>query len=148
MPVLLILVILPLIEIGLFVVIGGLIGVWGVLALVILGALVGVALLRGRLARIPALLRTGDDPARLLAQGAMTAMGAVLLIAPGFLTDIIGLTLLLPPVQRAVARRFAHAVPQHRHETTVIDGEFVVHEPPSANPPTDPPHRLRPPSGH
>jgi UPF0716 protein FxsA len=148
MPVLLILILVPLIEIALFVAVGGWIGVWGVLSLVVLGALVGVGLLRGRLARVPALLQAGGDPARLLAQGAMTAIGAVLLIAPGFLTDILGLALLLPPVQRAIARRLARAAPQGRWQATVIDGEYRVHdaEPPGPHPDETAP-RLRPPPG-
>lgn len=154
MPVLLILVALPLIEIGLFVVIGGQIGVWAVLALVVLGALVGVGLLRGRLARIPVLLRAGGDPGRLLAQGAFTAIGAVLLIAPGFLTDTLGLILLLPPVQRAITRRFAPlaarggVVHPATARGTVIDGDYVVQNPDGDAEPPDAAPRLRPPPGH
>jgi UPF0716 protein FxsA len=154
MPVLLILILLPLIEIALFVAVGGWIGVWGVLALVVLGALLGVALLRGRLARVPVLLRAGGDPARLLAEGAMTAVGAVLLIAPGFLTDVVGLALLLPPVQRAVARRFAGSTRTTRWQGTVIDGDYVVRDPQdrdsdrNGEQDNDDPPRLRPPPRH
>lgn len=147
MPVLLFLILVPLIEIALFVAVGGWIGVWGVLSLVVLGALVGVGLLRGRLARVPVLLRAGGDPARLLAQGALTAIGAVLLIAPGFLTDILGLALLLPPMQRAIARRVARAAPQAQwgvyRQDTVIDGEYEVRDPEAEA--QDAP-RLRPPN--
>jgi len=146
MPVLLFLIAVPLIEIGLFVVVGGQIGVWAVLALVVLGALLGLSLLRGRMARLPVLLRAGGDPARLLAQGAMTALGAVLLIAPGFLTDALGLVLLLPPVQRALARRFAPVASHPRHRGDVIDGDYVVQDP--TPPDTDLPRHPRQPPGH
>lgn len=129
MPILLILILLPLVEIALFVAIGGRIGVWPVLALVVLGALTGVAALRGRLAQLQGLTRAPEDPARLLAAGALTAMGAALLILPGFLTDALGLVLLLPPVQRWVADRVLPRMTVHRSRATVIEGEFTVHDP-------------------
>ena len=129
MPILLILVLLPLVEIALFVAIGGRIGVWAVLALVVLGALAGVAILRGRLARLQALSHASEDPARLLAGGALTALGAALLIAPGFLTDALGLVLLLPPVQRLVADRLMPRTRVWQSRTTVIEGDYVVEDP-------------------
>lgn len=138
MPFLLVLIVLVLAEIALFVWVGGVIGVWGVLALVLLSALVGIAALRGRMARLPGLARAGADPAALLTGGAMTALGAGLLILPGFLGDLAGLALLLPPVQaavqRAVAARLGRGV---AWKATVIEGEFVVHDP-APDAPTDP----------
>lgn len=150
MPLLLVLVLLMLAEIALFVAVGGVIGVWGVLGLVVLSALAGVAILRGRLARIGVLLRAGDDPARLLAQGAFTAMGAMLLILPGFLTDAVGLLLLVPPVQRLITARIA---PRAHVRTArwdgVIEGEFVVEDPPGRASDSAPhPDRPRLPPGH
>lgn len=133
MPLLLALIALPLIEIALFVWVGGRIGVWPVLALVILGALVGIGVLRGRMARLPELARAGTDPGALLAGGAMTALGAFLLILPGFLTDALGLALLLPPVQRAIARRLGRGMARGKAawQTTIIEGEYEVREPPA-----------------
>lgn len=131
MPLLLALIALPLVEIALFVVIGGRIGVLPVIALVLLGALAGVAVLRGRLARLPELARAGADPGALLAGGAMTALGAVFLILPGFLTDALGLALLLPPVQGAIARQLERGMArgQTAWETTIIEGEFQRRDP-------------------
>jgi UPF0716 protein FxsA len=130
MPLLLMLIAVPLVEIALFVWIGGRIGVAAVLALVVLSALLGIAILRGRLARLPDLVRTGAEPVTLLAAGAMTGLGAALLILPGFLTDALGLALLLPPVQRAVAARLGRrsAAAGATWRTTVIEGDYVVHE--------------------
>jgi len=129
MPILVLLLLVPLVEIALFVAVGGWIGVWGVLALVVLGALAGVALLRGRLARIPELLQAGGDPQRLLAGGALGGLAALLLIAPGFLTDVLGLVLLLPPVQRALLARLAPGPAGWRMRATVIEGEYTVTDP-------------------
>ena len=146
MPVLLVLIVLPLVEIALFVAIGGQIGIWGVLGLTILGALIGVGVLRGRLSRLPVLLRAGVDPATLLAGGALTVLGAGLLILPGFLTDALGLILLLPPVQRAVAARLARTARRaDGWQTTIIEGEYAVRDPAAPDPHTP---RLRPPPGH
>lgn len=145
MPVLLFLIALPLIEIALFVAVGARIGVWGVLGLVVLSAFLGIVILRGRMARIPVLLRAGAEPASLLAGGAMTAMGALLLIIPGFLTDIAGLVLLLPPVQRALAARLGRGTRTDGWQTTIIEGDYVVREP---GEPADPPRVLHPPRGH
>jgi len=138
MPILLFLVLIPLVEIALFVAVGGWIGVWPVLALVVLAALAGVAILRGRLAQLQALTRIPEDPARLLAGGAMTAVGAALLIIPGFLTDALGLVLLLPPVQRMVADRLMPRTATWQARTTVIEGEYVVHNPEPPGPDADP----------
>lgn len=137
----------PLIEIGLFVWIGGAIGVWSTLAWVVLTAVAGVFLLRYQAARGAMLLRGGLGrpklPEGMPVAGLMRGLAAVLLILPGFLTDALGILLLLPPVQALVSasvmRRFAifgggqasGAAPK-RSETEVIDGEWIE-VPPEAN---------------
>lgn len=102
---------LPLIEISLFVVIGGWIGLWPTLAIVIGTAALGVWLLKqeGERARsgLRASLNAGRSPTAMLAGGAFRAVAAMLLILPGFLTDTIGLLLLLPPVQHWVSSRLS-----------------------------------------
>lgn len=133
MPLLLLFVALPLIEIALFVVVGGQIGVLGVIGLIILSAFVGLSVLRGQQARIM-LVQQGVlrlSPGALLAEGAFRLLAGVLLIAPGFLTDALGLVLLVPPVQRAIlgglAARAQGARPGPQDD--IIDGEFRVHDP-------------------
>ncbi|MCB5408756.1 FxsA family protein [Pseudogemmobacter faecipullorum] len=111
----------PLIEIGLFVVIGGEIGLWPTLAWVLLTAVAGVLLLKFTAARGMMLLRGGMDPAALRdgapVTGLLRGLAALLLILPGFLTDTLGLVLLLltavPPLrqklQASVMRRVVPA---------------------------------------
>jgi len=96
----------PLIEIGLFIQVGGAIGLWPTLAIVVLSAIVGTALMRsqglhviGQLQRALSELR---DPTEPLANGAMILFAGALLITPGFFTDTIGLLLLIPPVRRFI----------------------------------------------
>lgn len=100
---------LPFLEIAGFVVVGSRIGVLATLGLVVASGLLGAVLLRvqgfGVMARIRQEVDAGRDPGRELANGVMLLAAAILLIIPGFVTDIIGLLLFLPPV-RAMAWRF------------------------------------------
>lgn len=105
---------LPLIEIALFVVIGGAIGVWPTLAWVVLTAVLGVVILK-RVARLGAISFDRDvkalrDPMSPVAGRALTIVAAGLLILPGFFTDTLGLLLLLPPVQGLLIGYFARRV--------------------------------------
>ncbi|MEZ5798648.1 MAG: FxsA family protein [Paracoccaceae bacterium] len=121
----------PLVEIGLFVVIGGWIGLWATLAWVVLSAVLGVLVLRIQAARQAIALRSGlsglRDPARLAAGGMLGMLGGVLLILPGFLTDAVGALLLLPPVQALIGRFVAARVVVVRQGSAgdVIDGDFT-----------------------
>lgn len=97
------LLLLPLIEIAGFVLVGRQLGVLPTLGLVIAGGIAGSILLRiqgfGALNRIRKELDAGRDPGRELAHGAMILVAGVLLLIPGFFTDIIGLLLFIPPVR-------------------------------------------------
>lgn len=94
---------LPLLEIAGFVVVGQAIGALATVGLVVASTVAGSLLLRhqglGVMARVRAETEAGRDPSRQLAHGAMIVLAAVLLIVPGFLTDILALLLLLPPVR-------------------------------------------------
>lgn len=100
---------LPFLEIAGFVVVGSHIGVLWTLALVILAGVLGAVLLRvqgfGSMARIRTELAAGRDPSQELANTVMILVAGVLLLIPGFITDIFGLLLFLPPV-RQLAWRF------------------------------------------
>jgi UPF0716 protein FxsA len=100
---------LPFLEIAGFVIVGRQVGVLYTLALVIASGVLGAMLLRiqgfGVMSRVRKELDAGQDPSRQLAHGAMILVAGVLLLIPGFVTDIIGLLLFLPPV-RDLAWRF------------------------------------------
>lgn len=97
---------LPLIEIAGFVLIGNAIGLWPTLALVILTSLIGAVLLRRQgvsvLQEANRESQEGKLPGRSLVSGAMVVVAGVLLILPGFFTDIIGLLLFIPPVRHFI----------------------------------------------
>jgi UPF0716 protein FxsA len=103
-PILLLLV--PAVEIAVFIKVGQAIGAWKVLALVFLSAILGAALLRyqsiGVIRRLDRDLKQGRTPDANLFDGFLIVVGGVLLIVPGFVTDIIGLLLMIPLVRRLV----------------------------------------------
>jgi UPF0716 protein FxsA len=100
---------LPLLEIAAFVVVGSKIGVLWTIALVLLASIAGSILLRiqgfGAINRIRSELDAGRNPGRELAHGAMIMLAGILLLIPGFITDVVGLLLFIPPV-RDLAWRF------------------------------------------
>lgn len=94
---------LPLLEIAGFVVVGRQVGALATVGLVLASSIAGALLLRhqgfGVMTQIRAEMDAGRDPSGQLAHGAMIVLAAILLIIPGFITDIIGLLLFLPPIR-------------------------------------------------
>lgn len=99
-------VIVPIVEIGLFIQVGGAIGLWPTLLIVVLTAFAGTMLMRAQgmmtLNRLQASMSDGSNPADPMAQGAMVLVAGVLLLTPGFFTDAVGFALLMPPVRRVL----------------------------------------------
>jgi len=108
MALFLILLIVPIVEIALFIEIGGAIGTWPTVGIVVLTALIGSILLRQQglsaLRSAEGRLIAGEAPGGLLAEGAMILFAGALLLTPGFFTDGVGFALLIPPVRRALWR--------------------------------------------
>jgi UPF0716 protein FxsA len=94
---------LPLLEIAGFVIVGRQVGALATIGLVLASSVAGALLLRhqgfGVMTRVRAEMDAGRDPSRQLAHGVMIVLAAILLIVPGFITDIFGLLLFLPPVR-------------------------------------------------
>jgi len=102
------LLVVPMAEIAAFVVIGGQIGVWATLGMVLLTAIIGSFLLRwqgiGLFNRINAEMRANHIPGRDLVHGVMILIAGVLLLTPGFVTDSLGFLLFVPAVRDSVWR--------------------------------------------
>ena len=96
----------PLIEIALFVMLGNAIGLWPTLLGVLVTAFVGSIVLRYQgitlLNEIRGTMAQGMLPARALAEAMMVAIAGVLLLTPGYFTDVLGLLLLIPPIRLAI----------------------------------------------
>jgi UPF0716 protein FxsA len=105
-------IVVPVVELYVIIQIGQLIGVWPTLALLLADALLGSLLLRhqgrGAWRRFNTAIEERRFPAREVADGLMIAIGGTLLLTPGFITDIFGLILLIPPT-RAIVRRLSRA---------------------------------------
>ena len=89
--------------------VGGYIGAWPTIALVMITAVIGVTLLRiqglSTLTRGVGRLQGGEIPAREMVEGLLLAVAGALLLTPGFVTDGIGFILLTPPLRAAIADR-------------------------------------------
>ena len=108
-PVLVLLfIVVPIVELYVIIQVGEAIGVWWTLALLIADSVAGSWLMRtqGRAAwrRFQAALSEGRVPARETLDGVLVIFGGAFLLAPGFVTDVVGALLLAPPT-RALVRR-------------------------------------------
>jgi UPF0716 protein FxsA len=100
-------IVVPILELFVILQIGDLIGLWWTLALLVADSILGSMLMRsqGRAAwrRFNEAIERGRPPAREVLDGVLVIFGGALLLTPGFVTDVAGLFLLLPPT-RAIAR--------------------------------------------
>ena len=107
-------IIVPLVEIAFFVVIGNTIGLWPTLAGVLVTAVAGSLILRWQGLQLINEIRTsmgaGRLPARALADAMMVAVAGVLLLTPGYFSDLIGILLLIPPIRTLIYRFLASRV--------------------------------------
>jgi len=110
--------VVPFAELYVLLQVGHAIGALNTLALLILVSMVGAWLAKreglGVIRRTQQALDAGRMPGRELTDGFLILLAAALMITPGFLTDIVGILLLLPPVRagmrRALRRYFAHRI--------------------------------------
>ncbi|PAR55564.1 membrane protein FxsA [Vibrio metoecus] len=104
----------PVIEIALFIQVGGVLGVWPTIALVLLTAMVGASLVRSQglqtLLTVQQRLAQGQLPAQQILEGVMLAVAGVLLLTPGFFTDILGMLVLLPAPRAYLAKQLMSRV--------------------------------------
>jgi len=102
------LLIIPILEIGVFIAIGKEIGLWPTLGLIVVTAFIGTLLLRHqgfRLVReIRAKADAGELPGRELVHGVMLLAAGILLLTPGFVTDTCGFLLFFPTVRDRIWR--------------------------------------------
>lgn len=145
--------IVPLIEIALFIQVGGIIGLWWTLAIVILTAALGTFLVRSQGLAVMEQLRGSfenlNDPTEPLAHGAMVLFSGALLLTPGFFTDAVGFALMVPGIRGKIyqfvrARVTVQSVqygPQSGQtkesaDSSVIDADYEELEPSDQNGPS------------
>ena len=135
-------IVVPVVELYVIVQVGGQIGVLNTIGLLILMSLVGSWLMRREGAKAWRAFRdateSGRVPAKEVADGFLVLLGGALLITPGFVSDLLGLVLLLPPTRALVRRsavkivmsRFtvvsvARDVHRRRADARIVEGEAV-----------------------
>lgn len=99
---------IPLLEIYLLITVGGIIGAWPTIGLVLLTAVVGAMMLRQQgfatAQRVQAELAQGQIPAVAMMEGVVLLFSGALLLTPGFFTDAIGFLCLIPHFRQAMIR--------------------------------------------
>jgi UPF0716 protein FxsA len=151
----------PILEIALFIQVGGWLGLWPTLGIVVLTALAGTILVRTQgletVRRLKRNLAEGRDPVSPIAHGALILVAGVLLLTPGFFTDAVALALLVPPVRAALiawgAARLTVVVagprPPPRNGTgpgpETVEGDYEVLDPPPPGTPRGRPEKVAPP---
>jgi UPF0716 protein FxsA len=124
LPLVLVFIVVPIVEIYVIIQVGQTIGALWTIALLVADSILGSVLMRsqGRAAwrRFNEAVAVGRVPAREVLDGVLVIFGGALLLTPGFVTDVFGLSFLLPPsravIRRLLVRRFA--------------GRFTVSRPP------------------
>lgn len=118
-----ILLVVPIVEIAVFIAIGDQIGIFYTLLMIFVTAILGSILLRIEgfkvLGKIQQEMAAGRMPAAELTSGVMILIAGVLLLTPGFVTDGLGFLLFLPPVRAAIRAFLASRV-----KMKVMGGQF------------------------
>jgi UPF0716 protein FxsA len=121
--------VVPIVEVMALIGVGKVIGGWPTFFLLVAMSALGAWLIGREGSRawraLTDALRSGRMPARELADGILVLVGGTLLLAPGFLTDVVGFALILP-FTRPVARRALEAVVRRRllAEVTVVNSAW------------------------
>ena len=143
----LILIIVPIIEIALFVQVGGAIGLGWTLIIILATAMLGARAIRRQgieaLVRAQAQMASGQPPVGEIVHGVLILIAGILLLTPGFMTDALGFLLLFPAARLFVlelaasfilpklfsginARRGGAPKP---NDAKIIDGDYRVEDP-------------------
>ena len=119
-------ILIPIIEIYLFIKIGSQIGAISTISLILLTAILGVIYARyegfNTLRSAVGQLLKNEIPFYEIISGTALAVAALLLILPGFLTDCIGLLIIFPPTRKLFFKKITSKYPQKKKN--FIDGEY------------------------
>lgn len=112
-------VIMPIAEIAVLINVGEIIGGWNTVLLVILSAMIGAYLVKregvSTLAQAQLKMQQGQVPAEEIGSGLLLLVAGVLLVTPGFITDVFGLLLTLPYTRKKIGGVLFHALNGKMH---------------------------------
>ena len=116
LPLVLLFIVVPIAELAVVIQVGQEIGVLWTVAILVADSIVGSILMRaqGRAAwrRFNEAMRAARVPAREVLDGGLVMFGGLLLLTPGFITDVLGLVLLVPPTRAVVRKGLARQLQQ------------------------------------
>ncbi len=126
---LLALILIPAVEIYLFIKIGASIGAFNTVLLIFFTAFIGIYYARSQgLNTLNQGLRKmikNEIPAYELISGALIAIGAIFLIIPGFATDFVGFLIIFPPTRKIIFKRFSNINKKEKYKKSdYIEGEY------------------------
>ncbi|MDC6483157.1 FxsA family protein [Candidatus Pelagibacter sp.] len=126
--ILLLIILIPALEIYLFIKIGSEIGAITTILLIFTTAIVGIYYAKyeglNTLKSGFTQLKKNEQPAYEMISGAAIAFAALLLIIPGFATDIVGFLIILPISRKYIFNKFIGKIKKKRNKNNFIDGEF------------------------
>ena len=122
-------VLVPVVEIYLFIKIGAQIGAFNTILLIFITAITGIIYARyeglNTLRSAYSQITKQETPAYEIISGAAIAFAALLLIIPGFATDIIGFLIILPVTRKLILRKISMKIKKKQSDkNNFIDGEF------------------------
>ena len=126
---LLALILIPAVEIYLFIKIGASIGAFNTVLLIFFTAFIGIYYARSQgLNTLNQGLRKmikNEIPAYELISGALIAIGAIFLIIPGFATDLVGFLIIFPPTRKIIFKKFSNINKKEKYKKSdYVEGEY------------------------
>ena len=121
-------IILPILEMLVLIEVGSVIGAWNAVALVLLGAIIGLQVIRQQglstMIKAQQKMAAGELPATEMVEGFMIAIGGGLMLVPGLVTDVFGILLLIPPVRRFIIKRMVASGRWRMQQTNIYEAEY------------------------
>jgi UPF0716 protein FxsA len=125
---LLLIILVPTIEIYLFIKIGSQIGAFSTISLIFITAFLGIIYARyegfNTLKSGMSQIVKNEIPIYEIVSGAALAFAAFLLILPGFATDILGLLIIFPPTRKLLLKKVSTKYSENKKKQDIIEGEF------------------------
>ena len=121
-------ILLPILEMVVLIKVGSIIGAWNTVGLVILSAFIGIEVIRRQGFRTALRARqkmaAGETPAMEMLENLAIALGGLLMLIPGFITDFFGIFLLIPPVRRLLIRRWLATFGVRVQSANIYEAEY------------------------
>ncbi|WP_067514950.1 FxsA family protein [Endozoicomonas ascidiicola] len=121
-------ILLPILEMVVLIKVGSVIGAWNAVALVIISAFVGINIIRSQgfsnALKTRQKLAAGESPAVEMLESLFIAVGGLLMIIPGFITDFAGILMLIPPLRRWMIKSWFRKIGMKAQQSNIYEAEY------------------------